>query len=544
MILILRLTSDKKRNSKRMKFKLNLLVVLAAMLGMFACNNAKKETKSGMILSGTITGVDDGTKLELAHYTASGMQKDTAIIKEGKFEIKGDYPIPTLCYFAIAETNTYAQIYVENAPISVTADVKDFANMKVTGSKEHDTYAIYQKESNEIRAKYKDIMAQLYKPGNTKEQAEELMKKLEPQQNEIEALNEKFIKEYPASAHAASLVVRELSGKNYKEAQKMVAAMDPQIQKNATIISTLAEMAKKGEKDVSIEELMANVKNVSYQVDKKFKGEALTDIIYLGTFKNNNICALKKDGSIQVIDPNGKVLKTMKPTFNGKPSSLAIDTDNNIYLLCAIQEEVEKKVRGRKIKRMMPKSVECVVLDENGKEKAKYVLKDVITATGARIIDNKLVIADYRGAKLAMFNKTNGEAGPVMKDMRPCCGILDFSVNAKNEILVANLGAFRVQGFNFSGESILTFGQRGKTLNDFHGCCNPVSVASLNSGAIVTVEKDPTRIKVYSNAGAKQIAGIEELVKGCSYIPMISDTNDNLYLASAEKGIVKCVSVN
>ncbi|NOU59304.1 DUF4369 domain-containing protein [Marinifilum caeruleilacunae] len=527
-----------------MKLKVNLLVVLAAMLGMFACNNAKQETKSEMVLTGTITGVADGTKLELAHYTASGMQKDTAIIKEGKFEIKGDYPNPTLCYFAVAETNTFAQIYVENVPISIVADVKDFANMKVTGSKEHDTYVIYMKESNLIREKYKHIMAELYKPGVSKEKAEELMKKLEPQQKEIDALNEKFIKENPASAHAASLVVRELSGKNYKEAQKMVAAMDPQLQKNVTIVNTLADMAKKGEKDVSIDELMANVKNVSYQVDKKFNGEALTDIIYLGAFKNNNICALKKDGSIQVIDPNGKVLKNMKPEHNGQASSLAIDADNNIYLLCAIQEEVEKKVRGRKIKRMMPKSVECVVLDENGKEKAKYELKDVITATGARIIDNNLVIADYRDAKLAMFNKTTGEAGPVMNDMRPCCGILDFSVNAKKEILVANLGAFRVQGFNFSGESILTFGQRGKTLNDFHGCCNPVSVASLNSGAIVTVEKDPTRIKVYSSAGAKQIAGIEELVKGCSYIPMISDAKDNLYLASAEKGIVKCVSVN
>ncbi|MDQ2178436.1 DUF4369 domain-containing protein [Marinifilum sp. D714] len=527
-----------------MKFKLNLLVVLAAMLGMFACNNAKKETKSGMILTGTIAGVADGSKLELAHYTAGGMQKDTAIIKEGKFEIKGDYPIPTLCYFAIAETNNYAQIYVENAPITVTADIKDFSNMKVTGSKEHDTYAIYQKESNEIRAKYKDIMAQLYKPGNTKEQADELMKKLEPQQKEMEALNEKFIMEYPASAHAASLVVRELSGKNYKEAQKMVAAMDAQLQKNPTIVNTLAEMAKKSEKDVTIDELMANVKNVSYKVDTKYAGKELKDIIYLGTFKNGNLCALKKDGTVQVINAKGKVAKEFKANLSGQASSLAVDADDSIYLLCTIQEEVEKKVRGRKIKRMMPKAVECVVLDVNGKEKAKYVLKDVITATGARIIGSKIVVADYRGAKLAMFDKTNGEAGPVMKDMRPCCGILDFSVNAKNEILVANLGAFRVQGFNFSGESILTFGQRGKTLNDFHGCCNPVSVASLNSGAIVTVEKDPTRIKVYSSTGAKQIAGIEELVKGCSYIPMIVDGKDNLYLASAEKGIVKCVSVN
>jgi hypothetical protein len=193
---------------------------------------------------------------------------------------------------------------------------------------------------------------------------------------------------------------------------------------------------------------------------------------------------------------------------------------------------------------MMPKAVECVVLDGNGKEMKKYMLNDVITATGARVVDNNLVVADYRNAKLAMFNKETGAAGAVMKDMRPCCGILDFNVNAKKEILVANLGAFRVQGFDFTGKKILSFGQRGKTVNDFHGCCNPVSVTSLSNGAIVTVEKDPTRIKIYSKEGAKQIAGIEELVKGCSYIPMIVDGKDNLYLASAEKGIVKCVSVN
>lgn len=89
----------------------------------------------------------------------------------------------------------------------------------------------------------------------------------------------------------------------------------------------------------------------------------------------------------------------------------------------------------------------------------------------------------------------------------------------------------------------MAFGKRGKEVLDFHGCCNPVSVATLSSGAIVTVEKDPTRIKVYSNKGAKQIDGIEELVKGCTYIPMIVDNKDNLYLASEEKGIVKCCMV-
>ena len=105
------------------------------------------------------------------------------------------------------------------------------------------------------------------------------------------------------------------------------------------------------------------------------------------------------------------------------------------------------------------------------------------------------------------------------------------------------MGAFRVQGFDFSGKKTISFGSRGKGINEFHGCCNPVNLKYLSNGAIVTVEKDPTRIKVYSKEGAKQIEGVEELVKGCRYIPVAVDSHDNLYMASEEKGIVKCVSV-
>jgi hypothetical protein len=103
-----------------------------------------------------------------------------------------------------------------------------------------------------------------------------------------------------------------------------------------------------------------------------------------------------------------------------------------------------------------------------------------------------------------------------------------------------NLDAFRELAFDYSGKIQYAFGKRGQSINDFHGCCNPVNVTSLTNGAIVTVEKDPTRIKVYSKSGAKQIAGIQELVKGCRYIPMVSDSKNNLYLASAQSGIIKC----
>ena len=81
------------------------------------------QTKQGLTLNGSITGVEDGSKVELSQYTASGMQKDTAIIKDGKFIIKGDFPNPTLCYFAIADTRAYAQIYVVNGSMTLTGPI-------------------------------------------------------------------------------------------------------------------------------------------------------------------------------------------------------------------------------------------------------------------------------------------------------------------------------------------------------------------------------------------------------------------------------------
>ena len=54
----------------------------------------------------------------------------------------------------------------------------------------------------------------------------------------------------------------------------------------------------------------------------------------------------------------------------------------------------------------------------------------------------------------------------------------------------------------------------------------------------------PTRIKVYNAEGkdAQLIDGVEELVKGCSHIPVAIDAAGNIFLAAGRKGyIVKCI---
>lgn len=190
------------------------------------------------------------------------------------------------------------------------------------------------------------------------------------------------------------------------------------------------------------------------------------------------------------------------------------------------------------------KAIECTVFNPKGQKQNNFKLAGLKSATGARVLDNKLMVSDCNNKLIGIFDSTTGKETSKITDMRPCCGILDFTVSSKKEILVANLGAFRVQSFDLSGKSIVAFGARGTDVNEFQGCCNPMSVAYLSNGAIVTAEKEPTRIKIYSKEGAKQIQGVEELVKGCAYIPMIVDSKDNLYLASPDKGIVKCVSIN
>jgi hypothetical protein len=124
--------------------------------------------------------------------------------------------------------------------------------------------------------------------------------------------------------------------------------------------------------------------------------------------------------------------------------------------------------------------------------------------------------------------------------LRLCCGIFQFSAGTdNNSIIVANLGAFQVQTYDLTGKLISQFGSRGNGINEFHGCCNPVSAASLPDGSYVTAEKDPTRIKIYDKTGKKAavIAGVEELVKGCSDIPIAVDSKGNIYLAANREGV-------
>jgi hypothetical protein len=437
--------------------------------------------------------------------------------------------------------------YAENVKMTVKVDAKKLNDAVFTGSKLHDDYTKFRKEGQKIREKLDAVYKKFRKQDLTAKEREEIKKEAEEVRavvdKEHEAHKNKFIDQNPTSEYSGILVSHSTYGKSGKEIVKMIKALNPEVQKQRRVAELLKKAEELNKVEVGLDEFMKDVKNVEYKVDDKFAGEKHNGIKYLATLNGSDICAVKKDGTVSIINSKGKETKSFKTELKGNPTSIATDSDNKIYVLATLTETTTKKIRGKEKKINKQVGVECLIYSSTGKKLNRVELKGIVTATGARVSGDKLIISDYRSRKIAIFDKKTGKSTADIKNMRPCCGILDFSINEKDEILVANLGAFRVQAYDLSGKNLLSFGNRGRGINEFHGCCNPVSVAYLKGGAIVTVEKDPTRIKIYSGDGAKEIQGIQELVKGCSYIPMTVDKDDNLYLASARKGIVKCSSV-
>ena len=281
-----------------------------------------------------------------------------------------------------------------------------------------------------------------------------------------------------------------------------------------------------------------------YKVDKEFKGDLKAGIRYISITPKDELCCLLSDGKVIVIDSEGKELKNFKVEAKGSPTAIAVDDKGNIYVLTTQMELKEFKRKGKTYKRQMPVGVSLSKYDKDGKSLDTKVIEGVRAAKSAQIVKDKIIIADNTQNTLFICDiKTCKVKKKVNKGIRTCCGIFDFCKDSKGTLWVANLGGFKVQGFKSTGSSSKSFGKRGKELSDFHGCCNPVSVSVLSDGSFVTAEKSPTRVKVYDSTGknAKKIEGIEELVKGCTHIPMASDSKGNVYLASNKGKIIKCI---
>ncbi len=87
----------------------------------------------------------------------------------------------------------------------------------------------------------------------------------------------------------------------------------------------------------------------------------------------------------------------------------------------------------------------------------------------------------------------------------------DVEIARDGLLRVANPGRHRVEVYTFDGDLELAWGAPGWAIQNFCGCCNPINLALLPDGRVVTFEKGVPRVKVYTAEGVFQsvVAGAE-----------------------------------
>lgn len=127
--------------------------------------------------------------------------------------------------------------------------------------------------------------------------------------------------------------------------------------------------------------------------------------------------------------------------------------------------------------------------------------------TGVAMVGDELWVADAGNRTIWRLRGTKvlGQLGQA--DQQGYEGLivpsphLDLARTPEGNVLVNNPGRRRVETWSPSGKLLGQFGKTGMEPDSFSGCCNPIAVAALPDGRIVTAEKGLVRVGVYRPDG-------------------------------------------
>lgn len=133
---------------KRM-MKINALI---GLMGLF-CANASAQTTTGFRVRGKVNGAPSGM-IMLVKPNAEGMgfkAVDSAVLKNGTFELKGKIDVPEMMELKINAGNWRMPVFVEQGMINVSADLVNPKLGKVIGSVSQDQYNAYLKDEQQLK---------------------------------------------------------------------------------------------------------------------------------------------------------------------------------------------------------------------------------------------------------------------------------------------------------------------------------------------------------------------------------------------------------
>jgi len=118
---------------------------------------------------------------------------------------------------------------------------------------------------------------------------------------------------------------------------------------------------------------------------------------------------------------------------------------------------------------------------------------------------------------------------------------LDVVPLSGERVLVNNPGRCRVQTYSVSGRLVGSWGTASSAIEGFCGCCNPVDLAVLPDGGVVTAEKGLPRVKVYTPEGQLQsvVATPDDLSVMVRSLDVAVDRRGRVFVLDAPERVVR-----
>jgi len=344
------------------RFFLCIAIIGLLMVTFTSCNNSGK----GFKLTGTLQGINEG-KIILKSTENMDTPADTVDIINGKFEFTGVVTEPSTYFLMLEGKPQMISLYVENSEITITGSADSLNKAKIVGSQTQDDYINYQQKQKELSEKFKleELQKEMYpKPGQdtlSTERKAEIDAIYEKFSQESDNLTMNFIKENPKSYFSVVLIGRMTYGMGASEIEKYVNLLDPKIAALPSVKKMLENLTQMKQTEVGVDAFIKDAHNLSYAVDNSYGGKKHLDVVYLSILSNNNICALKENGTVCIIDQKGASVREFKTDLKAASSSMAIDKSDNIYVLGTLMGKVKIKSRGRSVEVDKAVGVECAV---------------------------------------------------------------------------------------------------------------------------------------------------------------------------------------
>ena len=195
-----------------------IVFIITSALLFVACNNLKDNE---FLISGTANGIENGKKVFIEVQTETGtLAKDTAVVTDGKFELKGITEEIDLGFIRIENEQINLPLILEEGKIEINIVKDSLHKSTLGGTSNNDKFQKFNTESRAISEKVakfeKDNGPEMQKAqmSNDTVTINKLLKEYKKFQNEMNDYSKKFIKENP-DAYLSVLLLENFLMRQY-----------------------------------------------------------------------------------------------------------------------------------------------------------------------------------------------------------------------------------------------------------------------------------------------------------------------------------------